>query len=89
MMRPASMTVCDVGLHGCGEAMSDDQHRVTFGEGQEAAQPVGFGPRVHGAGGFIQNQDIWLAEKSPCQSQSLPFSYAQVDAAEPAPSKVS
>src|ERR1035438_6044361 len=52
---PLVQNVNDVGVHGGGEAVGDHERRSARGEGAEAAQPVLLRPRIHGAGGFVQD----------------------------------
>ena len=49
----------------------------------KAGQPVGFSPGVHGAGGFVQDDEVGLPQKGPGQGQALPFAHTQVSPPEP------
>jgi hypothetical protein len=69
--------VDDVGTHGGGEAVGDDDDGATRGQQAEPVQPVLFGPRVHGAGRLVQEQDGRLAAKRARQRDALPFAAAE------------
>ena len=65
--------VNDIGAHGRGEAVGDDERRAADGELPETVQPVGLGPGVHRRGRFVEDDDGGLAQESPRQRNPLPL----------------
>src|ERR1035437_745896 len=69
---PLVQNMNDVGVHGGGEAVGDHERRPALGKGAESAQPVLLRPGIHGAGGFVQDDQRGPPEESPGQGNALP-----------------
>jgi hypothetical protein len=67
----------EIGLHGGGEAVADDEDGATRGKVAKAGEPSGFGPDVEHTGGFIQNDKLCLTKKCPCKRYPLPLPCAE------------
>src|ERR1035437_839377 len=80
---PLVQNMNDVGVHGGGEAVGDHERRPARGEGAETAQPVLLRPGIHGAGGFVQDDQRGPPAESPGQGNALPFAPAQFRASKP------
>lgn len=62
--------VDDVGEHGRGEAMGDDDCDAALGKPAEALAPD-FGPGLHGAGGLVEDDGGDLGEEGARQSDAM------------------
>ena len=47
-----------VRLHGRGKTVGDDEGGPARNQLAETCEPVRFGPGIHGAGGFVQQQQL-------------------------------
>jgi hypothetical protein len=60
-----------------GKAVADQQNHAVYRHFTEGLENLVFGPGIHPAGGFIQNDQLALAQKGPGQSHFLPFALAE------------
>jgi len=63
----------EIGAHGSRKAMGNDDGCATAHEFMKAVQPLCLGPRIHGAGRLIQENNAGLAQKGARQSNALPL----------------
>jgi len=75
--------VDDIRLQGRGKAVGDDQCGTAGDQPSKPQQPVRFRPGIHGAGGFIQDDQSGVSQKCPRKGQALPLAPAQFGATEP------
>ena len=68
--------VNDIGAHGRGETVGDEQCGAAFRQRAEARQLVGLGPGVHGAGGLVEDENGGAAIDGAGQCDALPFAGA-------------
>src|SRR6266446_3776083 len=69
-----------VRVHRRGKTVRDDDRGATSSKCSESPQPISFGPRIEGAGGFVQDNDRRLPQERSGQGDDLPFSHAQFSA---------
>ena len=60
-----------------GKAVADEQNHAVLKHLPEGLKHLVFRPGIHPAGGFIQNDQLGLAQKGPGPSYFLPFALAE------------
>ena len=72
--------VNDVREPGCRKAVSNNNGRASLGQFLEAPERIRLGPRVHGAGGLVQDDYLGSTIERSGQGDALPLTNTELGA---------